>query len=271
MDHPYLDTIRRRFPDLTIFEARLITMGQNNDILLVNGELIFRFPKYPDGISQLRREWDLLKVISSHIKLQIPQPIFFGLDTEKVGHAFMGYRKINGIPFSKQIYIKYRNNTSIRRNANHLGQFLKALHNIPQKELDHLQLSLYNPEDMVSLYHQVKDLLVPQLSPAAQKQIIHHFESYLSNPFSFTPALIHGDFGPSNILIDPDSKIVQGIIDFGGSGYGDPAYDFAGLLNQYGLSFVQCCLKAYGEQTSRILRRANFYAGTFAVTKPYLD
>ncbi|NIV40422.1 MAG: phosphotransferase, partial [Anaerolineae bacterium] len=63
-----------------------------------------------------------------------------------------------------------------------------------------------------------------------------HFEDFLSDEdnFRYQPVLKHSDFGPSNILFDSETQRVSGIIDFGSSGLGDPAYDFAGLLSGYG-------------------------------------
>lgn len=76
--------------------------------------------------------------------------------------------------------------------------------------------------------------------------------------------LIHGDFGASNILWDPESKKVTGIIDFGGSGLGDPAYDFAGILSSYGEDFLDLCTDLY-PGGNEIRERVKFYKSTFAL------
>jgi aminoglycoside 2''-phosphotransferase len=76
--------------------------------------------------------------------------------------------------------------------------------------------------------------------------------------------LIHGDFGASNILLDPAKKELTGIIDFGGSRQGDPAYDFAGILSSYEEEFFNLCIELYpgGKQ---IKKRVYFYRSTFAL------
>ena len=76
--------------------------------------------------------------------------------------------------------------------------------------------------------------------------------------------LKHGDFGPSNILYSKDEERVTGVIDFGSSGLGDPAYDFAGLLSGYGEPFVESFAKVY-PAVEVFFERIRFYRGTFAL------
>jgi aminoglycoside phosphotransferase (APT) family kinase protein len=46
---------------------------------------------------------------------------------------------------------------------------------------------------------------------------------------NFPIALRHGDFGTGNVLYDPHSLDLTGVIDFGFSGLGNPAIDIAAL------------------------------------------
>jgi len=76
--------------------------------------------------------------------------------------------------------------------------------------------------------------------------------------------LKHGDFGTSNILFDRQQRTICGVIDFGSSGLGDPAYDLAGLLSCYGEAFVRRCWQVYPEIES-FMDRVRFYQGSFAL------
>ena len=82
--------------------------------------------------------------------------------------------------------------------------------------------------------------------------------------FAYDPVLKHGDFCPSNILFAEETRRICGVIDFGSSGLGDPAYDFAGLLSGYGEDFVRRCAVAYPE-VEGFLDRVHFYRGIFAL------
>jgi len=78
------------------------------------------------------------------------------------------------------------------------------------------------------------------------------------------PVLRHGDFGTSNILYDPESTSVTGIIDFSSAGLGDPAVDFAALLASYGEHFyTQCC--PHCPEMEHALNQVRFYCGTFTL------
>ena len=46
------------------------------------------------------------------------------------------------------------------------------------------------------------------------------------------PVLLHGDLGPHNIVVDPDSLLPRGLIDYEGAARGDRHQDFAYLVFQ---------------------------------------
>jgi aminoglycoside 2''-phosphotransferase len=73
----------------------------------------------------------------------------------------------------------------------------------------------------------------------------------------------HGDFGSGNILWDGE-KDITGIIDFGSLGWGDPAWDIAGLFVSYGRSFVEQLALTYPTVES-YLGRSSFYQQMFAL------
>lgn len=75
--------------------------------------------------------------------------------------------------------------------------------------------------------------------------------------------LRHGDFGGGNILHDPASLSVTGVIDFDFAGLGDPALDLA-ALSTYGEAFLARGLSAYPELAA-MLPRARRYRATFAL------
>jgi aminoglycoside 2''-phosphotransferase len=93
----YLQSIRRAYPDLPTGAAGFNEEGQNNVVLLLNEECIFRFPRYPINLKQLEIELAILTGIQEHISLRIPNPIFTRLDAPAGGQARLGYRLIPGV------------------------------------------------------------------------------------------------------------------------------------------------------------------------------
>ncbi len=52
----YEQRIRDLYPDLQAQSVRFNDDGQNNDVLIINEEIVFRFPKYASAIQQMEIE-----------------------------------------------------------------------------------------------------------------------------------------------------------------------------------------------------------------------
>lgn len=61
----YLKSIRCYYPELPLDQVKEIGSGQNNVILQIGSDLIFRFPRYAIGIEQLKLEIQLLNIIKT--------------------------------------------------------------------------------------------------------------------------------------------------------------------------------------------------------------
>ncbi|WP_339186424.1 phosphotransferase [Brevibacillus sp. FSL K6-6036] len=258
-----VEAIRRSCPDLPITSAVPINLGQNNDVLLVNDELIFRFPKYAEGIRKLRLEVRILEKIQSRVSLDVPCPLYHCLDSNQVGRAFAGYKRIGGEPLWKRLI----HAENAPRLAGQLSRFLDKLHNLTVDVLDIDGLGAENGAAVWSdLYERIREKLFPFMRLDAQKWVEQHFETFLQDETNFAtqPVLIHGDVGPGNILYDKNDDRITGIIDFGSSGLGDPAIDYAGLIASYGEPFFNELLR-HSPDIEAHWTRAKFYRGTFAL------
>jgi aminoglycoside 2''-phosphotransferase len=88
------------------------------------------------------------------------------------------------------------------------------------------------------------------------------FKKFLNDEsnFKFEPALIHGDFDTSNILVNPETLELTGIIDFEETRYYDPAYDL--IFISEGKEFLLELLRNYqGFLDSSICERLLFLFG----------
>ena len=261
----YLQSIRTAYPELEVVSARFNAQGQNSDVVVVNRELIFRFPKYPHVLENLKTETALLEGLRGRLPLPVPDPIYLNLE-EPVGQAFAGYHMIPGEPLWRDTFRAIEDQEVVRALANQVAGFLRALHWMPVEELG-VELALHDTyEESADIYARIREKLFALMRPDARAWAAGHFEDFLSDPgnFEYRPVLKHSDFGPSNILFDSEKLRVTGVIDFGGSGLGDAAYDFAGLLSGYGDGFVELCTRAYPEMKG-FMGRIRFYQGTFAL------
>jgi len=264
----YLESIRNYYPELSVDKAEWLGFGQNNEHLLIGSELVFRFPKYGEGIEQLKREVDLLRCIAEHVPLQIPLPLYRKLAADERGRAFIGYRLIEGEPLEREVLQRIADESQLRQLAGQLGGFLKALHRLDARGLvGHHGVAEYRGDaEWIDLYERIREKLYPHMKQEARSWTDRHFTSFLGNAehFAFMPSIIHGDFGTSNILYDPANGRISGIIDFGSAGIGDPAVDYAALLASYGEDFFKLLIEE-NPGIGRTMNRVRFYTGTFAL------
>ncbi|MCP4361790.1 MAG: aminoglycoside phosphotransferase family protein [Chloroflexi bacterium] len=261
-----LQAIKAAYPELIITSVNQNEGGQYNDVLVINEALIFRFPKFTAGIEQLALETDILTAVQLHISLCVPNPIYVDLETAVIGEAFMGYQMIPGEPLWFATVHAIQDEPVLNGIATQLAQFLKELHSIPITDILGRELPVSETKaEWLDIYGRVQMKLFPYMRLDACKAVAQQFESQLENPaiFNFQPCLRHGDFGTGNILYDPSAQQINGIIDFGFTILGDPAFDFAGLFN-YGEPFLRRLIPTYPE-IENYWERIRFYNGTFAL------
>jgi aminoglycoside 2''-phosphotransferase len=266
----YRQTIAAACPDLQITSAVLHTAdGQFNDIVSVNHELIFRFPRTPQVAASYAAQAAVLTSLQGKLPLPIPSPLYAVAPDAAWQQSFLAYRRIPGEPLYREALAAIHEPVALRAMAGQLGEFLRSLHHLA---LDNLPIQPPiddRREDWEALYAGFRKTLFPHMRPDARQSTSDHFDRYLGDParFSFQPMLRHGDFGGSNILYDPSTNRISGVIDFESLAFGDPATD-AAALSTYGEEFFELCLVAYPEM--RTMRdRASFYRGTFALQEAY--
>ncbi|WLD94261.1 aminoglycoside phosphotransferase family protein [Alkalihalobacillus sp. AL-G] len=263
---PYLKCIQSFYPDLKALFVEWNHTGQNNDILTLNNEWVFRFPKHDKALHSLQTECEQLVFLQPHISLPIPEPHFVNTDTDLLGQAFFGYQKIAGAPLYSEAVLE-SDSFEKQRLVTDLATFLNELHSIPTVDAPGKKVSGKQAfQYWMQLFSTIKEKLFPYMKLEKRFEVTGHFEAFLGDPsqFEFEPVLINGDFGVSNILYDYHFKRLSGIIDFGSCHIGDPAIDFAGLYKHFGEVFVKTMIPYY-KDLEQFLPRIRFYAGTFAL------
>ncbi|WP_409303915.1 aminoglycoside phosphotransferase family protein [Peribacillus sp. SCS-155] len=268
MNSKYLERINQVYPELYIEDYDRIDIGQNNDVFIINKSFIFRFPKYEKGIENLKKEMEILESINNSLSVPIPNPIYQSFEYMEVGIAFAGYKLIQGTPLWRENFVNIENPKMIKGLATQLTTFLLELHSISDERLKKFLKQGENAphKQMSELFLKIQNKLFPFVREEAKKEISRSFGNFLNNETTsiLKTTLIHGDFGASNILWEPVGCKISGIIDFGASGVGDPAYDFAGLLSSYGENFYNMCINLY-PNGNEISERVKFYKSTFAL------
>ncbi|WP_164669853.1 phosphotransferase family protein [Virgibacillus doumboii] len=260
----YTDRINQVYPDLSIEKVEKNETGQNNDVLIINDSLVFRFPKYKAGIDKLYKETKILGLIKKGMKIHTPDPIYQSFDKLEVGKVFTGYPMIEGHIIRPDEFSNVEDKPKLDIRSLTLVNFLIRLHAYSKKDLPDESVPIF--DEYKELFEKIQLKLYPYMRDDAKNEVSTLFEDFFEriDDFHFTPTLIHGDFGASNILWDGDNLQLTGVIDFGESGFGDPAYDFAGILASYGYDFFKLCIGHYFDDPE-IEKRAVFYQKTFAL------
>lgn len=255
---PILERMKACFPDLTISSVH---MGQNSlisDVFIVNNELVFRFPKDERGRHSLAEEARILDLARKYVQMRIPH-------FEHQEDDFVVYRLIPGEPlyFTDILVLDEVTQDQL---AEQVATFLRQLHSIPKQELELYEISPFGGtrglEDCIRFYQDIESELFPLLMSMAKDWVAQLFEPVLDGSVSLKceMALTHNDLAPYHFFYDKNGRRINGVIDFGTAGIGDPAGDFALIINAYGESFLRR-MEKYDPQIHNALDRARFYAG----------
>jgi aminoglycoside 2''-phosphotransferase len=261
----YLKQIRNCYPDLEIRSNRLAVGGEVNDILIVNDDLIFRFPKLSEGLEQFRVEMTILSSIQWRTFVPVPDPIYHSQDMQTVGTAFFGYKMLPGEALRHHLLAVKKDATRLELGFE-LASFLADVHNIPVEVLPPgiPMHDSHRREEIPGVFVDIGEKLYPFMRPDARDEVTSQFEEYIGDPtrFAYKRALRHGDLGPGNILVDPKTLDISGIIDFGSAGLDDPAIDLGHISfwgqSLLGMAFVEHVYDMYGMPES-LLKRVEFY------------
>jgi aminoglycoside 2''-phosphotransferase len=258
----YEKRIREIAPQVAITSLSLNSEGLLNDVVIVNGELVFRFPKHEYGFKHLKDEARVLRLLRDYITLEIPSPIYESDDA-------LAYRLIPGETLRRDLLMRFSEDDQ-QAVADQLAQFFKELHNIPVKEISESEMpmadALMKYEGWLNAYQRIREKVFPLLLPHLREWMTEHFESHLRDKsnFEYELKMVDTDIPPYHVMFDRQRKRINGIIDFGCAGMGDPAIDFGVIIYNYGESFMNRFYKVYPE-AENYLKRARFYAGAHEV------
>ena len=259
----YRGRITAVYPHLTFNNVKTNDEGMINRVIIVDDAWVFRFPRNDDwAMVDLENEARSLSLARRYLDMALPD---MTLHHDEQG-LFAAYRFISGRPLQRH-HIFSLSTAAQDRLAEQLARFLRQLHTIPAEEVvsHNIPQSLTNrtQEKWEMLYADVKSELFPLLMGYAKEWVEYHFAPVLADSgwLAYDPCFMNGDLGPYHLLYNPKTRLLNGIIDFGTAGIGDPACDFACIMNQYGESFLRRMMVCYPE-IEPALDRARFRAGT---------
>ena len=210
----------------------------------VDSRWIVQFPRNAAVARSHDRERRLLPDLADHVSFAVPRPRIVG---KWLGVPFQRYEKIGGETL-----------TSERFDPSAVAAMVRELHTFPVVRAR----ALLGDEGTVeewrtgyeSFWQDVEARVLPRLVVRVANQVRDEYERFLSD-LAFEPVVVHRDLGIEHILLGT----VPAIIDFEEVAVGDPAIDFVGIFNSFGLEAVRAVIGAYGRTDADFAARLRFY------------
>lgn len=193
------------------------------------GAYVVRVPNHERATAGLAREAALLPVLAAHGVPHVPTEAALLRDADGAPIAAV-HRYVEGEPLTRARLATVRG-ARRERLARQLAAFLGALHAVPLAETR--ALGAPEPELWSEMYAPLITELRPHLGArtATALDVLGARFAATEDERRAARALVHADIAGAHLLVDADGALA-GIIDYGDAMIGDPALDFAGLLNE---------------------------------------
>jgi aminoglycoside phosphotransferase (APT) family kinase protein len=238
---PDLEDVRRVLraggrEDLALREIRLMDHGWDYWAFLA-GETVIRLPKSGDDTEKLRVEARLTRLLGPRLPLPIP---LLEAHSTPAGVTFTTHRLVEGVP------LRSLQRPPAADFGASLGRFLSVLHSTPADEAAAagvlLQDGPVTRAGRIERWQKLARTAFPLLGCEARAYAERVFESHINDPsaFQFEPCLAHMDIDDRNLIVDPSTGALAGVVDFGDAQISTPAMDYVWAhrrgLEQYGIS-----------------------------------
>lgn len=239
-----VSAINAEFPELDITSCTSVGKGQESFAFEVNNSLIFKFPR--ESVENNERESKLLKLLESKIQTNVPRVKYEG----KI-KRFSGTNKIDGVHLDTDILEEAtpEEKTAL---AKYIANFLFELHTkVTSKDIRAAGIAERSSGG--------------DQSPAQKSEVVEHeiddlaLKTFLLDTLEKhsplrdmsagdTPVVVHNDFNFENVLIEPKTKRLAGMLDFGNVAVADRYQDFASLYRRDS-AFALTIAEEYGVLT----------------------
>lgn len=207
-------------------------------------------PADAEGATQLDIENRMLTLVAKHCSFAVPRTLYFDPAS---GLAIR--TRIPGAVDPAGLHQRLRSDSTLGgRLGQWLGRALAEVHAIPAQSVNGwLPARPSWPEPLARMRENLPQVLGAQhpLLPRLNA-LLRHYEALIDRQHDPVPA--HTDLGLHNLVVDPESGMPRGIIDFDAAAYVDRHLDFRYcVLDSHDTSLLDRALKSYFDATGRTL------------------
>ncbi len=265
----YKNILIEYIPELSTATFRKLH-GYDSVVLLANNERVFKFPQRVEVVEHYELKKKILPVLQKKTAQELPLvKHFFG--TKKQWQTLMvETTKVSGNHLSTVMFSKRIDERMLIHFGEQIGTFLTTLHASDADWAIQKGVPAFDANRWDKEYNWVREHCYPLWNTKQKRWVDNLYTSFLQiwHKKSFTPVLIHGDFGSWHIYAN--QKTITGFIDWGGMRIDDPIHDIKWQARSSKLDHYigKGVLKTYTFPLDPFVnKRAEFYKNRSPVSK----
>lgn len=223
---------------------------------LVNYTYVFRFAKHAEASAAMAVERCILPLLVNYLTVAVPQVEFVGRRAD-TGLGMMGYPVVPGEPLEPTVLDSLPLAGQVTL-ISQMAHFARQLHELPLDLISHCGVHNLHPlTHIANIMERARTTVWPLLT----EPVCQYYE-YLWNRYkgdatlhTYRPALLHGDLSLDHFLFDASEMRLTGVIDFGDTCIGDPAWDLVYLYEDYGPNMLDTFLARYAPRNVERLKQ----------------
>ena len=239
------------FPDLAAGVFAPQTRGWDSVAIDVDDRLIFKFPRHEAGRDGLVREAALLAIIHPAVSLPTPNMTLHEAPTQEGALLFSRHDKLRGGYLEPALYAEL-DEVARDRLAQDLALFYAQLHALPAAALEAAGAGPIRPWlEADEILRRAWPVLTEPLRGYVERTIAA-WRALPPDPYGRTYGFFDGHGW--NMAFDPTAKRLNGVYDFGDSGFGQLQQEFI-YSNMVSPDLTARIVGRYETLTGRLLDR----------------
>lgn len=183
--------------------ARLVTDGMQHNVVVLDEQIVARFPRDATAAASLRDETTLLNRLVGQVTVPLPVPLH-------IDRRFTLHRMLHGSVTSRAA-LESLAPAALERLLADVGRFLSELAaaDVPDLVTSRATTSV---DHLRQLRQRAEACIVPSMWLHQRVWFEETFTAVENVSFEHDPSVIHGDLAPYHVLHDPESGRLTGVV-----------------------------------------------------------